>query len=285
MIHADYDESVFTVLPAWVVVPPADGVFESKKFDVAVDSMGTVLLPLDLSQIHAATQFALRFKDIALAFGVDDVVFYSREGVDLGLFTLAVDDDAKRQWGSYYGWEVNEDGGLGGYRFDDRTARARDLRGSSDVLTYWRHDFKAYTAAHQPGQDYEVDENGFHKNGTLHVEHDFIVLAIHGQERSAYFPTNRYLESPLESGKARVRLNVAIQQAAGPIEAEAMVTMIETTSPRPLEAAGGKAKKSATHRKHHSRPHVRLRRAGSGHGSRHHAPRNHGADRLENRNR
>ena len=279
--YANYDESVFTVLPDWVVVPPVEGVFESKKFDVAVDGMGTVLLPLDLSQIHEATQFALRFKNLALAFGVDDVEFYSREGVNLGLFTLAVDDETERHWGSYYGWEVNEDGGLGGYRFDDRAARARDIRGSSDILTYWRHDFKAYAIAHQPGQDYEVNENGFHKNGTLHVEHDFIVLAIHGRERSAYFPTNRYLESPLDPGKATVRLNVAIQEAVGPIEAEAMVTTIDTTSPKPLDAAiaGGKVKKSSTHRKRHSRTHVKPRRGGSGHGSRNHPVARKGTNR------
>ncbi len=236
-VSVDYDGSVFTVLPDFVVVPPVDGVFESADFEVAIDSEGTVLLPLDLSEILDATQFAFQFKDLALAFGGSDVVFYSKDGVDLTLFTLSVDDSTERQWGSYHGWEVDEDGGLSGYRFENKRARARDLRTSSDVLTYWRHEFNTYNDAHQPGGEYEVDSNGYHPDGTLHIEHSYIVLAIHGMKRHWMFPDNPHYEEPVEPGSAIARLNTAVQDAPDPIEPATMIPLIEETQPDSLEAA------------------------------------------------
>jgi hypothetical protein len=236
-VHVDYDGSYFTVLPAFVDVPPVDGVYESRPFEVAIDSEGTVLLPLNLSEIRDATQFAFQFKDLPLAFGPRDVVFYSRDGVDLTLFSLAVDDSARRQWGSYQGWEVDEDGSLSGYRFENKRTRARDLMTSSDVLTYWRHEFHTYAEAHEPGGEYEVNDNGFHPDGTLHIEHGYIVLAIKGRQRHWMFPDNPHFERDLAPGGATVGLNAVVQGAEQPIEPAIMVPIIEETAPESLEDA------------------------------------------------
>jgi hypothetical protein len=230
-----HDDSIFTVLPPFVTVPPEDGVFESRYFDVAVDRQGTVLLPLDLTRVLDGTQFAFQFKDLRLAFGPGDVVFYSKDGVDLTLFTLAVDDSDKRQWGSYYGWEVDEDGDISGYRYQNRFARTRDLLTSSDILTYWRHEFRTYHTAHLPGRTHEVNELGFHSDGTRHVDHDFIVLAISGMQRHWLFPDNEFLDTYLHPGRARVRLNVAVVGAVMPVEPRIMIPLIEETRPSSLE--------------------------------------------------
>jgi len=227
----NYDESYFTVLPDFVPVPPTDGVFESLDFEMAVDHNGVALLPLDLTDVKDATQFAFQFKGVGMSFSSNDVIFYSKDGVDLTLFTLSVDESTERQWGSYYGWEVEDDSELTGYRFGNRFARARDLTSSSDVLTYWRHEFHTYDVAHQPGGSHEVDENGLHPDGTLHIEHGKIVLAVRGMKRHWLFPDNPYYETPLQPGKLRVKLNVAIQATVGPIEPSVMVPLIEEAHP------------------------------------------------------
>jgi len=177
-----YDAGLFTAMTAARVIPTADGVYEAAGFEAAVTADGTLLVPFNLTDVLDATQFAYQFTNLPLTFGPDDVVFYNEDGVDLTLFTLSVADEIEHQWGSYYGWTVEEDGGLDARVFENKVMRAVDPTGMSDVLTYWRHEFHTYTAAHLPGGSHAVDDEGFHTDGTLHIDHDNLVLAIHGLE-------------------------------------------------------------------------------------------------------
>ena len=70
----------------------------------AVSAGGVLYLNLDLQDVQDPTQFGFLISDTPLRFGVDDVVFYNADGVDLTIFDLAVEDPTERQWGSYFGW-------------------------------------------------------------------------------------------------------------------------------------------------------------------------------------
>jgi hypothetical protein len=237
---ADYDSEHFTVLPPFVPLPSREGVFLTRSFKLAIDTEGTVLIPVDLTQIVDPYQFAFQFTNLALSFGPDDVVIYNKDGVDLTLFTLAVDDSPKRTFGSYYGWEVEEDRDLRGYRYQNRTGRAWNLSRESDILTYWRHEFLTYAFAHMDGMTHEVDEDGYHPDASLHIDHSYIVLAIRGTERNRYFPNSQYLESDLRPGSRRVQMRVALTMSEEPVEPEEMISLIEGGRPDLLDEMMGR---------------------------------------------
>ena len=211
-----YGNDLFTVLPAYARVPAKAGVYDSLVATAAVAADGTVLVPLDLTDVLDATQFAFEFDRLPLAYGAADVVFYNQDGVDLTLFTLAVSDPTHRQRGSSYGWEVEDDSGMGGIFFEPKVLRSLDqlelVGGSSDMLTYWRHEFRTYRTAPMLG--------GSH-----------IVIAIHGVVRSLLTPSDLSQAHVPTPGTALVGLNVVVQPAQNPVEpAEMAARMGRTTN-------------------------------------------------------
>ncbi len=229
-----YGNDLFTVLPAYARIPNQAGVYDSLLSSAAVAADGTVLVPIDLTDVLDATQFAFEFDRLALAYGASDVVFYNKDGVDLTLFTLAVADPTQREWGSYYGWDVEDDTSLGGTYFEPKVLRSLDLlelvNGKSDMLTYWRHEFHTYRTAHMLGGTHYVDENGFHKDGTFHIDHDHVVLAIHGVVRSLLTPNDLGQAHAVAPGSVLVGLRLAVQPSEHPIEPAWMASRIGRTT-------------------------------------------------------
>jgi hypothetical protein len=230
-----YGNDLFTVLPAYAKVPNTAGVYDSLLSTAAVTADNTVLVPIDLTDVLDATQFAFEFDRLALAYGAADVVFYNKDGVDLTLFTLTVADPTERQWGSYYGWDVEDDSGMGGTFFEPKVLRSLDLLelvdGKSDMLTYWRHEFHTYRTAHVLGGTHYVDANGFHPDGTFHIDHDHVILAVHGLVRSLLTPNDLTQAYPPTPGSVLVGLKLAVQPATHPVEpAEMAVRMDRTTN-------------------------------------------------------
>jgi hypothetical protein len=239
------DVSHFTVLSPLAVVPSQGGALEAVDLDAAVTTDGTLLLPVNVRHVQQAMQFAIQFTDLALEFGPDDVVFHNLDGIDLTLFTLAVEGQTEMQWGSYYGWEVDEDAGISGVVYDNKVRRSGQpsragISGvvydnkvrrsgqpsrSSDVLTYWRHEFETYTAAHQPGASHEVS-GGLHPDLTMHVNHGHLVLAIQGMVRNAKHPDDPSKMSPLSPGRVRVNVQMLGVPAEGPIEPDEMTSQL-----------------------------------------------------------
>ena len=201
-----YAKSDFTALPDPRVVPEQAGFFGMKDYRAAIGEDGTLYVPLDLTSVLAAMQFAL-VMDMPLRYGHDDVVIYNADGVDLTLFTLTVEDPTERQWGSYYGWEVQQDGGIPGVIYEGQTDFSGDLE-LSDVFTYWRHEFFTYAGAHMPGQSHAVDAHGRHPDGTLHVDHNNLVIAIHGLEDG----------SALGPGERQIDVGWAVYPTENPVE-------------------------------------------------------------------
>ena len=178
-----YHAGAFTALPEPRLVPPGTDSFTVRDYAAAVGDDGTLYLPMDVSQVRDATQFAFAFRDLPLEFDANDVVIYNRDGVDLTIFELDVDDD-EYQWGLYFGWEVEVDDGLFGTVYDGQVAAPVDEDNVSHVFTYWRHEFHTYADAHAPGGSHWVNGGGYHPDGTKHVDHDHLVIAIKGMVRS-----------------------------------------------------------------------------------------------------
>jgi hypothetical protein len=52
---------------------------------------------------------------------------------------------------------------------------------TSTVLSYWRHEFRTYKQQHRQADSFNTDDDpDWHADGSPHVDHDFIVVAIRG---------------------------------------------------------------------------------------------------------
>ncbi len=222
-VDVSLDEAHFTALARAPIIPAGTGTFTVPEFQASVTADGTLLVPFNLGEVLDPSQFAFQFGRLRLAFGQDEVVFYNEDGVDLTLFTLDVADPNQREWGSYYGWQVEQDTGIEGTVYENKILRSFWLRWRSDLLTYWRHEFHRYAAAHEPSGSHEVDGAGFHKQlGTRHIDHDHLVLAISGRQRSFWNPLDASRMTALEPGKVTVNVYVATQVSDNPVEPELM---------------------------------------------------------------
>ncbi len=220
-----FSDADFTVLPEALPMPTTDGVSVLVGYEAAISADGTVLIPFDVTDVADPMQFAFVLGSMRLTFATEDVVFWNRDGVDLTLFTLDVEDPTQQQWGSYYGWKVNQDGGIKGKVYNRRKKRSMGLLAFSDLLTYWRHEFYTYKMAHEPGGTHEVGDQGYHiGDGTLHIDHDNLVLAISGQERVNFWDPN-YVE-PLAPGSRIVELFVGTMVTENPVEPDQIHKLI-----------------------------------------------------------
>jgi len=210
---AFFDDSLLTGLPLPRRLPAGDGVVLIEGFTAPVSRDGVLYIPVDLDDVVEGAQFAFVMPEAPVSFGPDDVVFYNRHGVDLTLFTLAVDDPTAREWGSYYGWDVDEDAGIVGTVYETKVGASPKPGAQSDMLTYWRHEFETYAKAHAPGGTHEVDASGYHADGTWHIDHDRLVIAIRGTLDG----------KPLEPGQIASNLLVTMVGSEGPIEPEKMI--------------------------------------------------------------
>lgn len=211
-----YGKELFTALPLPRQLPAGDVLVAINDYLGAVAQDGTLLIPFDLTQIADPEQFALALTNLPLRFGADDVIFYNKHGVDLTLFTMDVADPTERQWGSYYGWDVETDAGMVNTVYDHQVAKSLQSGSESDVLTYWRHEFHTYNTAHMAGGSHVVDANGFHPDGTFHIDHDYLILAIDtagqlapGRKLFDLLVTTAVTETPIEPAEMAARLDAS----------------------------------------------------------------------------
>ena len=60
---------------------------------------------------------------------------------------------------------------------------------TSDALTYWRHEFRSYKQDHRRNDVHRTDDDAdWHADGTPHIDHDRIVVAISGMLMSGSRP-------------------------------------------------------------------------------------------------
>lgn len=188
----------FTKLPPAIPVSTQDGTRVFSSVVAAVDADGVLMVPFDISAVREATQFYITFLNRPLRFTADDLVYYNADEYNLKLFQNLVASPNDYQWGPYYGSTVVTwlDGGY-----------------NSDTIEYWRHEFYTYANAHLPGGTHEVQPDGVHPDGTLHVDHDHLVLTVQALESTRTLsPYNKAYQRALPPGALTV--DVAVSQEA-----------------------------------------------------------------------
>jgi hypothetical protein len=150
-------DDAFTVAPQPVVVPAQFGRYEYRDFQAAVSRQGVVYLSLDLTNVTDPVVFQARIVGYPLRFRTDDAVFYNTQGYLMQLLNQEIP-------------------GLAAVAPIDKAKE-------SDILQYARHEFNSFFLAHHEREAHEVDaaDPNWHADGTRHVDHNHLILALAGQ--------------------------------------------------------------------------------------------------------
>jgi hypothetical protein len=154
----------FTLMQAELALQEGDTETIATCYQAAVSRNNEVLIPLDISAIAQHMVFNGLGDDYALLFGAADVAIYNTQGFlmqmltpqNAGIFAIADPGDP-----------------------------------SSMELTYDRHEFLTYRAqhAHVDGFGLDPTDKRWHTDGTYHVDHDHLVIAIKGTVQGQGVPT------------------------------------------------------------------------------------------------
>jgi hypothetical protein len=149
-------DSLFTVIPRAMVISGRPGTYSFPNRQAAVSRDGIVYLSLDLSQVTSPLVIQGQAKNYPLRFTSNDVVFYNAQGFLMqlleqnipGLFSIGMSPSS----------------------------------GESDILRYSRHEFNTFYLQHNERQRHALDllDPNWHTDGTPHIDHDNLVLAISG---------------------------------------------------------------------------------------------------------
>jgi hypothetical protein len=144
----------FTVIPAPVALHDFTEVLARDDFQMGVGRDGTAFLAVDVSSVSKGTTFVGKAVGLPLRFDASSVVMYNAQGFMMqlldpatpGLFSIASGDGER-----------------------------------SEQLAYWRHEFATYKAEHRKVDARRNDDDkDWHADGSYHVDHDTIVVAITG---------------------------------------------------------------------------------------------------------
>lgn len=118
-------------------------------------SAGTIYIPVDVGQVNGGTTFTGSALGFPLAFGATDVAIYNDQGFLMQLLDPKIPSLFQITAGSNL---------------------------TSNTFSYWRHEFRTYKAAHRQVDAWGADDTDpdWHANGTYHVDHDHLVIAIRG---------------------------------------------------------------------------------------------------------
>jgi len=145
----------FTMLQAPLALAEGDGQTVATCYQAAVGADGTVYFPVDISAISAHMVFSGLGMNYPLLFNAQDIVIYNGQGFLMQL--LGPDQSI--------------------YAITDPAGAPNSLQ-----LTYDRHEFQTYRDqhAHIGGLGLDPTDPDWHTDGTYHVDHDHLVLAIRG---------------------------------------------------------------------------------------------------------
>ncbi len=155
----------FTTLQAPIALAEGDGETTATCYRAAVGSDGTVYFPVDISAISQHMIFSGIGMTYPLLFGPQDVTIYNAQGF---LMQLLTPDQASI------------------YAITDPAGAPNSLE-----LTYDRHEFLTYRDqhAHIGGYGLDPSDPNWHTDGTYHVDHDHLILAIRGTVENVGPPT------------------------------------------------------------------------------------------------
>lgn len=151
----EIQKSEFTTMQAPLALQEGDGETLAKCYSAAVTADHTVLIPLDISAIDDRMVFNGLGEQYPLLFGASDITIYNAQGFLMQLLTP-----------------------------DNASIYAITDAGNPDSfeLTYDRHEFVTYREqhAHVNGMGLDAMDPAWHADGTYHVDHDHLVIAIKG---------------------------------------------------------------------------------------------------------
>jgi hypothetical protein len=161
-------DSAFTVAPTPVAISADYGRDKWSNFQAAVGRDGTVYLALDLTNVSLPMVFEAQALGWPLRFGSQDIVFYNAQGFLMQHLVTAGLDPIP-----------------GMFVFPPQ-----DPSTDSDLLHYSRHEFTTYFLQHQERQPHAVDplDPNWHLDGTPHVDHNHLILAIMGHLNNGKAP-------------------------------------------------------------------------------------------------
>jgi hypothetical protein len=171
----ELDPSQLTVTAPPIALRDTAEASSTDQYRAGVGTDGTVYIAVDVTNVADATSFRGAAVGFPLSFTHHDITMYNAQG-----FLMQSLPEAQE-----------------GVLFEV-TARKRQ---TSSSFSYWRHEFQTYNAEHRSRQDRQLDATGnWHADGSYHVDHDHIVIAIHGTMPNG--------QAPQPGGTPEFRLSV-----------------------------------------------------------------------------
>ncbi len=153
---ADLSPDNFTMLQRPMPLAEIDGEIVASCYAAGVSSSGVVYIPVDVSGVTNRLIFSGLAENYPLLFDASGIAIYNTQGVLMQL--LGPDNTAI-------------------YAITDPGAT------DSFELTYDRHEFLTYKLdhVHEGARALDPTDPAWHMDGTRHIDHDHLVLAIRGQ--------------------------------------------------------------------------------------------------------
>jgi hypothetical protein len=154
------NDSQFTVTSQPIALHDFNETLVRNSYQAGVGKDGTIYIPVDVSEVSSGTVFTGTANGYPLAFGASSIAMYNEQGFLMqlldptspGLFRIALPQPVSLQQPP-----------------------------SSYTLNYWRHEFRTYKQDHRWADAHRTDDDpDWHADGTPHVDHNRIVVAISG---------------------------------------------------------------------------------------------------------
>jgi len=156
--------AAFTALPPAMALTEDNGETVFYCYRGAVGADGTTYIPLNVGAISQHIVFKGFGQAYPIMFSAADLAIYNTQGVLMQLLTA--DNQAI--------WSVADDKGTD----------------NSFSLVYDRHEFQTYKDAHVHVGELllDPDDPAWHLDGTRHIDHDNLVIAVHAKLRTGSYP-------------------------------------------------------------------------------------------------
>jgi len=148
-------DTQFTVTTQPMSLDDSDATVSQDGYQAGVGRDGSIYIPVDVSAVNNATSFTGAGLGFPLMFGSYNVAMYNDQGFLMQLLDPTIP---------------------GLFQINQGDAS------TSTVLSYWRHEFATYKKSHRYQDNWLADDDdpNWHSDGTYHVNHDTIVVAIRG---------------------------------------------------------------------------------------------------------
>jgi hypothetical protein len=125
---------------------------------------GHLFFALDMRQVRESTLIDVRLIELLFPLAPDSVTGWNVQGFNVGTLRNVPDDPR-------FGWRL--------FGANDEDANG----GNAYRIRYWRHEFMTWEAAHHPGGskiqvEDPLERDYWHQDGTPHIDHDHIVIAV-----------------------------------------------------------------------------------------------------------